>query len=114
MLLKCQLRAKHNTHTRGSSGEKKYQYGPIPSPFFFFPSPPPSSAVPTPSLALPLNQLGGWGRTVSSLKPRPQMHVCDILSPENAFGGNKTAIATYHHGSHQKSGGMVSGQPKKC
>jgi len=52
---------------------KKNRYAPISLP-----------SVPPPPLAL--NQLG---ERKLPCGPRPQTHRCDILSPENTFGGNK-------------------------
>jgi len=55
----------------------------FPSPFFSLPSVP--SPVP--------NQLEGLGERCKlglGRATRPQTHICDIMSLENAFGGNKS------------------------
>ena len=59
---------------------KKYRYKPIPSL-------PPSSVPPYPSPLI----VRGLGSAVSSPSV-VRVLMCDILSPENAFGGDKTAF----------------------
>jgi len=94
--------------------KKKYQYGPIPVPPLPLLS---SSLAPYPSIPLPPpppNQLGDLGeRCKLPQRGLGQSHkcMCDILSPENAFGGNKTGFCVWQ--SSERSG-VFSSQPKKC
>jgi len=81
---------------KARSGEKEvlvWTYS-TPSPFLSFP-------LLSPPLPIPPNQLGCLGEHCKLSQRGPQMHVCDILSPENA------SVSFCHYnknrcGSHRK------------